>query len=323
MGTANIARRALVPAIQASGNGTLVSVASRVEERAREFAAELGVPGSHGSYEALLDADDIDAVYIPLPNDMHKGWTIRAAEAGKHVLCEKPMALSASECADMIVETENHNVVLMEAFMYRFHPRIDRTLALLGGGAIGALRSMHSSFTFRLTPPTNIRLEPEHGGGALMDVGCYCVNVSRTFAGAEPVEVQAFANWGETGVDTELAGTLRFADGMLAQFDCSLTQERREVLRAAGPDGHIEFSSAFLPGVDDATIEIHRGRSEREVHTIDGVDEYRLMVEHFGDCVLKGGTLRYPPTEAQANMRAIEALYRSARNGGRPEPLRV
>lgn len=317
--TANIGRVAVIPAIQRSGNGELLAVASRSEAKARDFAASLGVPRAYGSYEALLAADDIDAVYIPLPNSLHREWTIKAAEAGKHVLCEKPLALNASECAAMDTAARRNGVKLMEAFMYRFHPQTERVLELIQRGVIGAPRLIYAAFTFRLTNPANIRLNPELGGGALMDVGCYCVNVSRTLAGAEPVEVQAFANWGETGVDEQMAGVLRFADGLLAQFDCALTLERREFYQVAGPEGHIEVPAAFLPGTGDTTIYEHHGRRGATAYAISGVDEYQVMVEHFAGCVLHGKPVRYPPTEAMANMRVIEALYRSARNGGRPE----
>jgi len=319
LSTANIGRRAVIPAIQRSGNGTALAVASRSEGKARAFAAELGIPRAYGSYEALLADRDIEAAYIPLPNSLHREWTIKAAQAGKHILCEKPLALNAVECEEMAAAAQQNGVTLMEAFMYRFHPQTEKVLELVRNGVVGKPRLIYAAFTFRLTNPANIRLQLELGGGALMDVGCYCVNVIRTVAGAEPVEAQAYANWGETGVDEQMAGTLRFADGLLAQFDCALTLERREFYQVAGPEGHIEVPSAFLPGFGDTTIYEHHGRQGATAHRTPGVDEYQVMVEHFADCVLNGAPVRYPPSEAAANMRVIEALYRSARNGGRPE----
>ncbi len=321
LSTANIGRWAVNPAIQASANGELVAVGSRDGERAQAFAAEHGIPRAHASYEALLDDPDVDALYIPLPNSMHRDWTIRAAQAGKHVLCEKPLALDAAECADMAAAADDAGVVLMEAFMYRFHPRTQQVVSMLGDGVVGDLRTIRSSFTFKLTKPDNIRLDPDLGGGALMDVGCYCVNVSRTLAGAEPVEVSASARWTDRGVDDELTGILRFPDGLTAHFDCSLTMERCEFYEAAGTDGHLHVASAFLPGTDDAVIVESRGRAGTTEHVVTGVDEYRLMVEHFADCVENGTPVRYSAAEAAANMRTIESLYRSARNGGRPEPV--
>jgi predicted dehydrogenase len=320
LSTAHIGRAAVIPAIQASRNGEVRAVASRDRERAREFAAELGIPQSYGSYEALLEADDVDAVYIPLPNSLHCEWTLRSAQAGKHVLCEKPLAATAAECEEMDRAARAKGVLLLEAFMYRFHPRTERVVDLVRRGAIGPPRALRSSFTFRVRRSDDIRLRKDLAGGALMDVGCYCVNVSRTLAGAEPVEVQAFASWADSGVDAQMAGTLRFESGLLAQFDCAVTIERREGYEVAGPDGHLAVGAgAFLPGIEETAIEEHHGRSGRSTHIVPGADEYRLMVEHFADAVLEGGSVRYPATEAAANLRVIEALYRSARSGGHPE----
>jgi predicted dehydrogenase len=226
----------------------------------------------------------------------------------------------------MEAAADQHGVVLMEAFMYRFHPQTEKVLELVQTGAIGEPKLIYSAFTFRLTNRENIRLMPELGGGSLMDVGCYCVNIIRTVAGVipgagEPVEVQAWANWGETGVDEEMTGTLRFGNGLLAQFSSGLTLERREFYQVAGPEGHLDVQSAFLPGTGDTTIQEHHGRRDSIEHEIPGVDEYRLMVEHFAECVLLGKPVRYSPVEAAANMRVIEALYRSARNDGRPESV--
>jgi D-xylose 1-dehydrogenase (NADP+, D-xylono-1,5-lactone-forming) len=374
LSTANIGRAAVIPAIQHSANGEVVAVASRDEQKSHDFAAKAGIGRSYGSYEALLASSDIDAVYIPLPNSLHRAWTIKAAEAGKHVLCEKPLALNAVECAEMETAARRHNVLLMEAFMYRFHPQTEKVLALLHEGAIGEVRLIHSAFTFRVSNPANIRLQPQLGGGSLMDVGCYCVNLSRTLAGAqpqvartamsntggiaragaqpqvartateppridgvsntggiaragqEPVEVQATANWSASGVDAQMAGWLRFggqdaSNALLATFDCALTLERREYYDVAGTEGSLLVPAAFLPGTGDTTIRLRQGRNSESVITVGGVDEYRLMVEHFADCVLNGRPLRYAPSEAANNMRVIEALYRSARNGARAEVL--
>jgi predicted dehydrogenase len=346
LSTANIGRAAVIPAIQHSANGEVVAVASRDEQKSHDFAAKAGIGRSYGSYEALLASSDIDAVYIPLPNSLHRAWTIKAAEAGKHVLCEKPLALNAAECVAMETAARRHNVILMEAFMYRFHPQTEKVLALLREGAIGEVRLIHSAFTFRVSNPANIRLQPQLGGGSLMDVGCYCVNLSRTLAGAqpqvartamgntggiaragqEPVEVQATANWSASGVDAQMAGWLRFggqdaSSALLATFDCALTLERREYYDVGGTEGSLLVPAAFLPGTGDTTIRLRQGRKGESVITVGGVDEYRLMVEHFADCVLNGRPLRYAPSEAANNMRVIEALYRSARNGGQTEAV--
>jgi xylose dehydrogenase (NAD/NADP) len=318
LSTANIGRAAVNPAIQASKNGRLVAVASRDASTAKAFAEAHGIPESEGSYQALLDRDDIDAVYIPLPNSLHREWTIRAAEAGKHVLCEKPLALSAAECRDMEAAAREHGVKLMEAFMYRFHPRFRSLIELVRDGRIGQTAAVRSAFTFRLRSADNIRLDPDLGGGALMDVGCYCVNVSRTVVGEEPESAQATATWTVRGVDQRLTGVLRFPGGAVAHFDCALDVERNEVFEVAGTDGSLRVPAAFLPGTADVEIEESRGREGAARHVIAGADEYRLMVEHFADCVLHDREPRYGVAEAAANLRAIEALYRSARADGRP-----
>ena len=316
LSTSNIGRIAVNPAIHASDNGELLAVASRDEVRARAFAEKAGIPLHYGSYEALLEDDRVEAVYNPLPNSLHKEWTIRAAEKGKHILCEKPLALNAAECREMDAAAAANGVKLMEAFMYRFHPRTERVLEMVREGVVGDLRQIRSTFTFLLTRPENIRWDPELGGGALMDVGCYCVNVSRTIAGREPVEVRAMANFRTPGVDEQMAGTLRFEDGLLAHFDCALTMERTEAYQIHGTDGHLRVQKAFLPGTDAAIIEQFDLENERTTLTVEGADEYRLMVEHFGDCVLNGRPLRYTAEEAALNMKVIEALQASAQRGG-------
>jgi xylose dehydrogenase (NAD/NADP) len=318
LSTANIGRAAVIPAIRASANGVLAAVASRSDDRAAAFASEHDVPRHHGHYEALLDDPEVDAVYVPLPNSLHREWVVKAAAAGKHVLCEKPLALDEAQCREMAAAARDGGVRLMEAFMYRFHPRTRRVLARIEAGDVGEPRIIRSSFTFRLTRPDNIRWAPDLGGGALMDVGCYCVNVSRTMACAEPVEVQATASWTERGVDSELVGVLRFANGLVAHFDCALTVERNERYEIAGTEGVIEVPRSFLPGTSDVPIHLHRGRSGTTTETVDGEDEYQAMVEHFADCVLLGRAFDYPAEEAALNLRVIEALYRSARNGGAP-----
>ena len=314
--TSNIGRVAVNPAIQASSNGELLAVASRDDVRAREFAEKGGIPTHYGSYEALLDDDLIEAVYNPLPNSLHREWTIRAAEKGKHILCEKPLALNAAECREMAAAAAANGVTLLEAFMYRFHPRTEKVLEMVRSGAVGEVKQIRSSFTFPLTRPDNIRWDPELGGGALMDVGCYCVNVSRTLAGKEPVEVRAMANFRASGVDEQMAGSLLFEGGMLAHFDCALTMERTEVYQVLGTGGHLRVQKAFLPGTGDAVIEQFDVEDRLSTVTVAGADEYQLMVEHFGDCVLNDLPVRYTAEEAAMNMRVIEALYESARKGG-------
>lgn len=317
LSTADIGRKAVNPAIRASSNGELAAVASRDQARAREFARANGIHRVLGSYQALLDDDGIDAVYNPLPNSLHKDWTIRAAAAGKHVLCEKPLGLDAAECREMEAAASANGVKLMEAFMYRFHPRTERVLEMVREGAVGDLKEIRSSFTFLLDRPDDIRWARALGGGALMDVGCYCVNASRTLAGMEPVEVRAMANFRDSGVDQQMAGSLRFEDGLLAHFDCALTMERTEVYQVMGTQGHLRVREAFVPGTDAVDIEQFDVENNLTRIPVPGADEYRLMVEHFADCVLNDLPLRYSPEEAALNMKVIEALYESAEGDGK------
>jgi xylose dehydrogenase (NAD/NADP) len=309
LGVANIGVRAVIPAIQRARRSEVHAIASRTPARAAEAAGRLGIPLAHHSYETLLADPDVHAVYIPLPNSMHKSWTLRCAEAGKHVLCEKPLALTAADCEDMIAACRAHGVVLMEAFMYRFHPRTRRVAQLVTEGAIGDLRLMRASFTFRIRDPANIRLQPHLGGGALYDVGCYTVNVSRMILG-EPREVVASGHIGTSGVDETLAGLLRFEGDRLAVIDCGLMASRREEYELVGADGRLMVPVAFLPGTADAEIHLVKG-TDRTVMSIPGTDEYQAMIEHFEDVVLSGAPLELPPADASANLKVIEGLLRS------------
>ena len=317
LSTANIGRKVVTPALQASRNGEVVAVASRDAGQAKAYTTDLGIERFYGDYKTLLADPDIDAIYNPLPNSLHKPWTIRALEAGKHVLCEKPLGLNAQECLDMHAAAEQNGRVLMEAFMYRFHPRTERVLELLQSQALGDVRLVRAGFTFTVSNPDNIRLQPDLGGGSLMDVGCYCVNVGRTLLGREPVQAQAFAVWSEKGIDKSLVGVLKFEGDVFLQFHCALDTARQEFVEVVGSEGRLRLESAFLPGLSDAAIQtVLNGEPGEE--TVSGADEYRLMGEHFADCVLQKHQPRYSALEAAANMAAIEALYASARSGGKP-----
>lgn len=319
LSTANIGRNRVNPALRESRNALLLAVASRDASRAREFAAQTAIPRHYASYEALLCDPEIEAVYIPLPNSMHKEWTIRAAEKGKHVLCEKPLATTTADAREMKAAAEGNGVTLMEAFMYRFHPRTLKLLELAAGPGAGEIKVVRSAFTFKLLREGNYRFFPELGGGALLDLGCYCVDASRLLARSDPVEAQAFAEWNEAGVDMQLVGTLRFANGVVAQFDCSFLLERREFVEAAGQDGaFLSPSETFACTLGETEIVERHGMAPATRHGVQGADHYRLMVEHFADVVRGAATPRHHIDESITNLAAIEALYASARSGGRP-----
>lgn len=317
LSTANIGAKAVAPAIARSANGRLLAVASRSASKAEEYAERLGSERHYGSYQALLDDPDVDAVYIPLPNSLHLEWTVKALEAGKHVLCEKPLALSAAECLSMHAAARLSGRRLMEAFMYRFHPRIAEARALIAGGELGVVRLIRAAFGFTVADPTNIRLRPELGGGSLMDVGCYCVDVARLLLAAEPDEAEARAVWSGSGVDVHLLGQLRFAETYL-RFDCSLDTVRQEYVEVVGTEGRMRLDQAFLPGTAPTAIDMVTRAGGEKTIAVPGVDEYQLMVERFAEAVLTGTEPHYSALHAAAGMAAIEALYASARAGGVP-----
>ena len=318
LSTANIGKNQVNPAIQQSSNAELLAVASRDAERARAFAAAGGFPRSYGSYEALLEDPDVDAVYIPLPNSMHREWTIKAAEKGKHVLCEKPLATTAADCREMQAAADANKVILMEAFMYRFHPRTRALLRLAQSDTAGDLRVVRSAFTFKLIREDNIRWFSELGGGGLYDLGCYCIDSTRRLLRSEPVEAQAFATWNDKGIDTALTGTLRFHNGATAHFDSSFLLERCEFVEAACTDATFTSRDTFVNSTGDVGIVERRGREPHVDHHIAGDNHYRLMVEHFADVAQGRARLEFGIDHSIGNLNAIEALYASARAGGVP-----
>ena len=318
LSTANIALKRFIPGAMGSRNGTVSAIASRDGARARAVAQSLGIAKAYDSYEALLADPDVDAVYNPLPNSLHAEWTLKAAASGKPVLCEKPLAVSSAEATEMIAGCRRHGVLLMEAFMYRFHPQHARVRELLDAGAIGELRAVRTAFTFMLEPfnPKNVRLQGDLAGGALMDVGCYTVNAARMLFGEEPL--WASAQWDfrpEFGVEVMLAGILGFSDGRMTTLDCGFRAAGQGSYVVAGTKGQIEVPNAFVPGTAPTPLVIvdHEGRREEQIA---GVDQYRLEAEEFAAALLGSRPLRTPPEDAAATLRAIEALHRSARAGG-------
>ncbi len=307
LGTARIARR-LVPAIRASHNGEVIAVASRNPDRARAFAREYAIPRAYGNYDALLADPDVDAVYIPLPNHLHKPWTIRALAAGKHVLCEKPMALDTREAEEMAAAAREYGRLLMEAVMYRFHPRIEQAVALLQSGVIGPPTVVRSTFTFRYYDPRDYRFSPEMGGGALMDVGVYCITAARLMLGAEPDFVAARATFDEdTGVDMTESVVMGFPGGRMATFVSSFALAPHAGIEVLGPAGSLYIPEPWVPG-DRALPLILRHNGEEDHIPAPAADHYQRMVEHFGDAVLGRASLRYPPEDAVATLRVVDMI---------------
>jgi xylose dehydrogenase (NAD/NADP) len=294
LGAAGIARAAVIPAIQASRNATVAAVASRNPARAG-WVRQAGIPLVDG-YDALLLRDDIDAVYIPLPNHEHAPWTKRAADAGKAVLCEKPLALNADEAAEVVNYCAARNVVLMEGFMYRFHPQHARARAIIAEGRIGDPVEIHAHLSVDLMSPpdpTNVRFDPSIGGGALLDMGCYVVHIARNFFNAEPISV--VARWTidpEFGVDTDTAAILEFPNDRTATVSCSFRGNGQGVYRVVGRKGVLDLPRGIIPGlgtrVSETVVAVTDQNGNRFEERLAPTDHYRLMVESFAEVFSPG-----------------------------------
>jgi predicted dehydrogenase len=315
LGAAKINER-LLPAFAKADNAELRALASRSLERARATAEAAGIPVAHGSYEALLDDRDIDAVYIPLPNTLHAEWTRKAADRGKHVLCEKPLCISAADAQQVVDYCQAKKVKLMDGFMWPHHPRTARLKQYLQEGNIGAVRHVASAFTFLLQPlePSNIRLQAEVGGGGLLDVGCYPVYGIRWAFGAEPVKAFATALY-KHNVDVELTGTLWLSDGRTATFDCGFTLPYRAWMEITGTEGVVFVPDLWLPP-RRATFEIHRDNTrDVEEVVVEGEDQIVHMIQNFSRTVLEERPVQPDPMEAVRTLRVLDALARSAKEG--------
>jgi predicted dehydrogenase len=308
--TANIGLKRLIPAIQKASNGRVVAIASRSLQKAQQAAEQHDIPRAYGSYEALLDDEGIDALYNPLPNNLHT-WSIKAAEAGIPTLCEKPLALNAAEAAHIVEAFEARGVPFAEAFMYRFHPRTQRVKKMVDEGAVGEIQTISASFSFRVRDPDNIRLQAELGGGSLMDVGCYCVNLMRHMTGEEPQAVTAQGVWGPQ-VDEIFAGTLRFPSGAVGHFDCGFRTAFVHTYDIRGDAGRILVEEAFVPQPDADTHIRYWHDGEYEEIAIPPADHYQLMVEDFAAALIEGRPPTFSPQDAVNNMHTLDQLYAAA-----------
>jgi D-xylose 1-dehydrogenase (NADP+, D-xylono-1,5-lactone-forming) len=311
LSTANINRQILDGAA-ATDRVDVVAVGSRDGAKAQAYAAEHGIPRAHGSYEALLEDAEVDAVYVSLPNGMHHEWSMRALEAGKHVLCEKPYTRHPAEAEEAFDAAEQAGLVLTEAFMYRHHPQTRTVERLVRDGAVGRVVSVKAVFSFPLTDLTNVRAVPELEGGALMDVGCYCVSGSRLVAG-EPVAVIAEQVVGPTGVDMALYGTLRFADDVVSQIEASFHAPERQLLAIVGEEGVMRVHAPWR--VDwGGELTIQRGAA-REVVQVEEANSYTLELENLADAIDGRASPLLARDDAVAQARVIDALYRAAESG--------
>jgi D-xylose 1-dehydrogenase (NADP+, D-xylono-1,5-lactone-forming) len=311
LSTANINAK-LLGGVRGTEEATVVAVASRDRPRAEGFWRANGIRRALGSYEELLEDAEVEAIYNPLPNSMHVPWTVRALEAGKHVLCEKPLTRRPAQAEEAFAAAERAGRLLMEAFMWRHHPQTRRLRELLDEGVIGRLRLVRACFSFPLRDPEDIRLNGELDGGGLMDVGCYCVSGSRFVTGAEPERVSAESVIGGKGVDIALSATLRFPDDVLAQFDCGLSVGHRHELEAIGEQGSLFLADPWhgrSPG-----IRLTRGEEVEAIEIADA-NPYSHQLENFARAARGEERPRLGLEDALAQARTIEALYASAEAG--------
>jgi predicted dehydrogenase len=305
----------VTPAIQAASNCEVVAIASRDGQRAAIAADQLGIPDAYGSYEDLLAAENVDAVYIPLPNDMHAEWVAKAALAGKHILCEKPLAMSEAEAAEMVMASDAAGVKLQEAFMYQHHPTWLEAVRLVRNGAIGDLVAVQSWFSYFNDDPTNIRNHVENGGGAVMDIGCYNINLSRLLFDAEPVTIESVVHRDPVmGIDTLTSAILEFPGGGQSSFTCSIRSEDYQRVHIFGTTGRIEIEIPFnIPTESETRIYVTRddessGGATTETVVFPAADQYTIQAELFADAILNDSDVAVSPIDAVANMRVIDSI---------------
>ncbi len=316
LGSARIVSKT-IPALQRTKNGQVVGIASRTEGKARAAADKHRVPEVFGSYEALLASPNIDAVYIPLPNALHLEWILKSLDAGKHVLCEKPLAMSVAECEEIKRKADDTGLIVLEGFMYRFHPRFEKLQELLGAGVVGKLTFVHVAHSFEVGGDDNIRWYGGLGGGALFDTGSYCVNVSRMVTAQEPTRFAAFGNYRDANdggqIDTSIAGMLRFPGSATVLFDTGVNLERRNFLELTGTEGRLYLDNPFGLLEEDSVLEEHHFGQDTIYHEVKGENHFVRMGEHFADSVLNGTPLSYDLRDAANNARVLVGLDRAAR----------
>lgn len=312
LGNANIARNAMIPALKKSTNAELVGIASS-RGTAKETATLYNIPKYFSSYQELLDDPEINAVYIPLPNNLHKEWVIKTAEAGKHILCEKPAALTSDEVREMSDACNSNNVLFMEAFMYQFHPQHQKVKRLISEGVIGEVNLMRAHFSAFVDKASgNFRLYREMGGGSVYDVGCYCIHAFRNILNSEPSEIFARSQPNaDFDIDMTTTVSMLMDNGIQTVFDCSFEQPYREKYEVVGNKGTIEVLYPFRPDLHGTgIINVINGNGNKAEYRVDG-NQYVLQVEHFSKCILSGQQPQYTVENTINNMKVIDAVHRS------------
>jgi predicted dehydrogenase len=325
LGAAKIAREKVIPPLMRSERCEVLGLASRDAARAAEVADQLGIARSYGSYEALLADPDIDAIYNPLPNHLHLPWTVKAAEAGKHVLCEKPIGLNAAECAQLIAVRDRTGVLIQEAFMVRTHPQWLRTRELVQGGRIGELKAIQGFFSYHLLDPTNVRNVAEWGGGGMLDIGCYPITTSRFVTGLEPARVAAIIERDpQTGIDRLGAVMLDYGQ-IQCGFQYGTQLVPRQTMQFFGDKGRLVVEVPFnAPNDVPCRLAIYEGPGlgDVPVETIEipVCDQYGVMGDAFAAAVQDGTPQPVPLENSLANMKVIDAVFRAAANGSWERP---
>jgi predicted dehydrogenase len=316
--TARIGVEKVIPAIQRAENCEVTAIASRHGDTAEHIAGDLGIPHAFASYDALVESPDIDAVYIPLPNDLHAEWTLRAADAGKHVLCEKPLAMSSAQAQEMVDGCVEAGVKLQEAFMYRHHPTWVEAMRLVESGALGTVQAVQSFFSYYNDDPSNIRNRVENGGGATMDIGCYSINLSRMVFGAEPIDVESTVLRDPVmGIDITTSAAMSFPSGGQASFTCSIRSEEYQRVHIVGTGGRIEIEIPFnIPPDIDTRIFVTAGGDPPVAPATEAVvfppaDQYTIQAEVFASAILDDTPVPVDPSDAVGNMRVIERVLGS------------
>ncbi len=313
LSTARIGLNKVIPAMQKGKLTEVKGIASRDVKRAKEAAGKLGIPKVYGSYEDILADKEIDAVYIPLPNHLHVEWAIKAMESGKHVLCEKPLSMNAGEALNLMDETKKYpELKVMEAFMYRHHPQIQKAKQLINDGAIGEIKNIHTMFSYYNTNPDDIRNQAGIGGGGLMDIGCYCISISRFMFGGEPERVSALIDY-DPGmeIDRFVSAVMKFKNGT-ANFSCSTQMFNNQFAVISGTKGRIQIDMPFTPGPEDAAKIIHYSGSDVNEITFEPCDQYTIQGDLFAKAVMEELPVPTPLSDGVANMKVIDKLKESA-----------
>ena len=316
LSTARIARQKVIPAMQQCSLGSVEAIASRTQEAAQEAAESLGIPTAYGSYEDLLNAPTVDAVYIPLPNHLHVPYAIQAAESGKHVLCEKPLGLTANDCASLVAASKAHpGIKIAEAFMYRHHPQWAHAREVVRQGTIGPLRTVRTVFSYRNVDPTNIRNRAAIGGGALMDIGCYGVSVARYLFESEPSRVTGSMQLDPTfGTDRLTMAVMDFGTGM-ASLTCATQLYRSQRVTILGDQGSITIEEPFNSDPERPTfIQVEAPEHSQRIR-FDPVNQFTLQADAFARHVLEDAPMATPLDDSVANMRVLDAIKRSSQEG--------